>query len=186
MCPHKGGRVSIASRETSHSQLQDGNSPKQSLIGTQERICVLWWRRVGGGDGWVVERGGGEDGRILCNVQLEPLILNFKLVREVIEAQAMVFLQGKSGVSPIVRFDTSDFSTKFAGEIKELDVEGYINKKNARRLDDTIKYILVSGKQVPPPPSPPRPSQTLTHKPKKSHPLGDPSIHLDMADGSII
>ena len=58
-------------------------------------------------------------------------------------------LQGKSGVTPISRFDTSDYSTRFAGEIKELDIGSYINKKNARRLDDTIKYILVSGKQVP-------------------------------------
>jgi len=68
--------------------------------------------------------------------------------------------QGKSGVTPIARFDTTDYSTRFAGEIKDLDVEGYINKKNARRLDDTIKYILVSGKQVP---SPPTSIPTPTH-----------------------
>ena len=29
-----------------------------------------------------------------------------------------------------------------------LNIESYVNKKNARRLDDVIKYILVSGKQV--------------------------------------
>ena len=61
----------------------------------------------------------------------------------------LFILQGKSGVTPIARFDTSEFSTRFAGEIKELDVEGFVSKKNARRLDDTIKYILVAGKQVP-------------------------------------
>ena len=57
-------------------------------------------------------------------------------------------MQGVSGVSQIHRFDASDFTTQFAGEIKELDIGEYVNKKNARRLDDVIKYILVSGKQV--------------------------------------
>ena len=57
-------------------------------------------------------------------------------------------LQGVSGVTHIDRFDTSEFTTKFAGEVKDLNIENFINKKNARRLDDVIKYILVSGKQV--------------------------------------
>lgn len=51
-------------------------------------------------------------------------------------------------MTQIDRFDTKDFTTTFAGEIKELNIEKYVNKKNARRLDDVIKYILVSGKQV--------------------------------------
>lgn len=51
-------------------------------------------------------------------------------------------------MTQIDRFDTSEFATRFAGEIKELNIEDYVNKKNARRLDDVIKYILVSGKQV--------------------------------------
>ena len=48
----------------------------------------------------------------------------------------------------IDRFDTSEYTTKFAGEVKDLNIESYVSKKNARRLDDVIKYIIVSGKQV--------------------------------------
>lgn len=59
-------------------------------------------------------------------------------------------MQGKSGISAIENFDTSEYSTQFAGEIKDINLDGYVDKKNARRLDTTIKYIMVSGKQVPP------------------------------------
>ena len=56
--------------------------------------------------------------------------------------------QGVSGVSQIESFDTDDYSTRFAGNIKEFECNGYVNKKMARRMDNTIKYIMVSGKKV--------------------------------------
>ena len=57
-------------------------------------------------------------------------------------------MQGKSGITPIDKFDTHGYSTQFAGEIKQLDVSKYVNKKMARRLDDVIKYTIVAGKKV--------------------------------------
>eukprot|EP00879_Flechtneria_rotunda_P028091 GHRR01030169.1.p1 GENE.GHRR01030169.1~~GHRR01030169.1.p1 ORF type:complete len:211 (+),score=59.76 GHRR01030169.1:254-886(+) len=57
-------------------------------------------------------------------------------------------LEGRSGVTEISTFDTSGFTTRFAGEIKSLECEGYIAKKLERRLDKTIKYVLVSGKKA--------------------------------------
>lgn len=57
-------------------------------------------------------------------------------------------MQGKSGVSQIEKFDTDGYSTRFAGEIKQLDVAKYVNRKMARRLDDVIKYTIVAGKKV--------------------------------------
>jgi 3-oxoacyl-[acyl-carrier-protein] synthase II len=42
-------------------------------------------------------------------------------------------------VSEIASFDASDFSTRFAGEVRELETEGYIQKKMERRLDKCIK-----------------------------------------------
>eukprot|EP00884_Botryococcus_braunii_P010888 jgi/Botrbrau1/19800/Bobra.0124s0048.3 len=57
-------------------------------------------------------------------------------------------LEGKSGVSLIEKWDTEGYSTKFAGEIKTFDGEGYINPKNVRRLDDVIKYIILAGKKA--------------------------------------
>lgn len=57
-------------------------------------------------------------------------------------------MQGNSGISNIEKWDTSGYSTTFAGEIKQLDVSEYVNKKMARRLDDVIKYTIVAGKKV--------------------------------------
>jgi 3-oxoacyl-[acyl-carrier-protein] synthase II len=57
-------------------------------------------------------------------------------------------LAGTSGVAPIDRFDTSDFPTKFAAQIRNFDSEGYIDKKNDRRLDDCLRYALVSGNKA--------------------------------------
>jgi len=57
-------------------------------------------------------------------------------------------LEGTSGVAPIDRFDTTDFPTKFAAQIRNFDNEGYIDKKNDRRLDDCLRYALVSGNKA--------------------------------------
>lgn len=57
-------------------------------------------------------------------------------------------LEGQSGVGYIEKFDTSNFPTKIGGEIKTFSTEGYIDGKNDRRLDDVIRYCLVSGKKA--------------------------------------
>lgn len=61
-------------------------------------------------------------------------------------------LAGKSGIAAIEGFDTSDFTTQFAGEIKDFSADGYIPKKQERRLDACIKYTLVAGKKARPGP----------------------------------
>ncbi|KAJ6851740.1 3-oxoacyl-[acyl-carrier-protein] synthase I, chloroplastic [Iris pallida] len=53
-----------------------------------------------------------------------------------------------SGVSPIDRFDASKFPTRFAGQIHGFSTEGLIDGKNDRRLDDSLRYCLVSGKKA--------------------------------------
>jgi len=57
-------------------------------------------------------------------------------------------LQGTSGISLIDKFDASSFPTKFAGQIRGFSAEGYIDAKNMRRMDDSLKYCLVSGKKA--------------------------------------
>jgi len=57
-------------------------------------------------------------------------------------------LAGVSGITLIENFDTTDYSTAFAGEIKSLDCEGYVLKKWERRIDNVIKYMSVAGKKA--------------------------------------
>ncbi|KAL2543726.1 3-oxoacyl-[acyl-carrier-protein] synthase I [Forsythia ovata] len=57
-------------------------------------------------------------------------------------------LEGVSGISQIDRFDASEFSVRFAGQIRNFSSKGYIDGKNDRRLDDCWRYCLVSGKRA--------------------------------------
>ena len=42
--------------------------------------------------------------------------------------------QGKSGAAPITYFDTTDFATTFACELKEFTASNYIDRKSADRV----------------------------------------------------
>lgn len=57
-------------------------------------------------------------------------------------------IAGKSGISLIDHFDTANFSTRFAGIIRDFDVEAYMPTKEARRLDEFIQYGLAAGVQA--------------------------------------
>lgn len=53
---------------------------------------------------------------------------------------------GKSGVGPITRFDTIDFTTKIAAEVKDFDPKDYLDRKEARRMDRFTQYSVVAAK----------------------------------------
>lgn len=57
-------------------------------------------------------------------------------------------LKGQSGIGDITVFDTTDFSTRFAGEVKNFDVEAYIPKKETKKMDKFIQFGIAAGKQA--------------------------------------
>ncbi|KAL6280620.1 hypothetical protein ACE6H2_017501 [Prunus campanulata] len=57
-------------------------------------------------------------------------------------------LEGESGITLIDRFDASNFSVRFAGQIRDFSSKGYIDGKNDRRLDDCWRYGIVAGKKA--------------------------------------
>jgi 3-oxoacyl-[acyl-carrier-protein] synthase II len=56
-------------------------------------------------------------------------------------------LAGKSGAAPIKQFDTDKFKTTFACEVKDLDITQYINRKDARKMDQYCQFAMVSAIQ---------------------------------------
>jgi 3-oxoacyl-[acyl-carrier-protein] synthase II len=57
-------------------------------------------------------------------------------------------LAGKSGIKPITHFDIEPFSVHFGGPIYGFDVEQYIPKKEARKMDAFIHYGIAAGVQA--------------------------------------
>lgn len=56
-------------------------------------------------------------------------------------------LAGKSGAAPITQFDASKFKTQFACEVKDLDVNDWLDRKEARKLDRYTQLAMISAIQ---------------------------------------
>jgi len=57
-------------------------------------------------------------------------------------------INGVSGAAPITYFDTTNFKTKFACEVKNFNVEDFIDRKEARRMDRYAQYALVATEEA--------------------------------------
>ncbi|MDD2381716.1 MAG: beta-ketoacyl-ACP synthase II [Mariniphaga sp.] len=55
---------------------------------------------------------------------------------------------GVSGASPITSFDASKQKTRFACQVKDLNVEDYIERKEARKYDLYTQYALITASQA--------------------------------------
>ena len=54
-------------------------------------------------------------------------------------------LNGKSGIGPLTRLDSEQFPVKVAAEVKDFDIEEYISRKDARKMDRFTHYALASS-----------------------------------------
>jgi 3-oxoacyl-[acyl-carrier-protein] synthase II len=57
-------------------------------------------------------------------------------------------LAGKSGIDKVTLFDTQEYNTKIAGEVKDFNVEDYIPKKEAKKMDRFIQLGIAAGIQA--------------------------------------
>lgn len=53
--------------------------------------------------------------------------------------------RGESGIGHITKFDTKDFPTRIAGEVKDFNPSDYIDKKEIKKMDTFIHYALASA-----------------------------------------
>lgn len=55
---------------------------------------------------------------------------------------------GVSGAAPITRFDASKFKTRLACELKNFDVNNFIDRKEARRMDPYTHYAIITSDEA--------------------------------------
>lgn len=51
----------------------------------------------------------------------------------------------RSGIGNITKFDTADYTSKVAGEIRDFSPENYLDKREARRMDSFTLYGMVAA-----------------------------------------
>ncbi|OCT14455.1 beta-ketoacyl-[acyl-carrier-protein] synthase II [Paenibacillus pectinilyticus] len=56
--------------------------------------------------------------------------------------------KGKSGISKIEHFDTTDYKTNFAGVVKEFDAEAEVGRREVRRMDRYTQFAVAAAKQA--------------------------------------
>ena len=57
-------------------------------------------------------------------------------------------LKGVSGAGPITRFDSTEFKTKFACEVKNFNPTDFLDRKEARKLDMYAIYAMVAASEA--------------------------------------
>lgn len=53
-------------------------------------------------------------------------------------------IEGRSGIANITYFDTTNFDTKFGGEVKGFNADAFIEKKEQKKMDLFIQYALAA------------------------------------------
>lgn len=57
-------------------------------------------------------------------------------------------IEGKSGISLVSSFDTSDYETKIGAEVKDFDPYKYMDKKDVKRTDRFAQFAIAAAKQA--------------------------------------
>ena len=63
-----------------------------------------------------------------------------------IEENWQCLMTGRSGIGPITRFDSRNFATRIAGEVKGFHPEDFIAKKELRKMDPFLQFALVAAR----------------------------------------
>jgi 3-oxoacyl-[acyl-carrier-protein] synthase II len=57
-------------------------------------------------------------------------------------------VHGRSYIGPITRFDTTNYPTRFAGDVRGFVVDDYLPPKDARRMDPFVQYGYAAATQA--------------------------------------
>lgn len=54
-------------------------------------------------------------------------------------------IDGKSGIGPLTRLNPEDYPAKVAAEVKDFEIEAYLEKKEARKMDRFTHYAIAAS-----------------------------------------
>ncbi len=57
-------------------------------------------------------------------------------------------VSGKNGVGPITHFDSTNYKTRFAAEIKDYDPLNYFDRKDVRKYDPYAQFALIAAEEA--------------------------------------
>ena len=57
-------------------------------------------------------------------------------------------IAGKSGITKITRFDSSEYACQIAGEVKDFNPGDYIDKKEIKKMDAFIHYAVAASQEA--------------------------------------
>lgn len=57
-------------------------------------------------------------------------------------------IMGVSGIDYITKFDTEDFTTKIAAEVKDFNAEDYIDKREAKKMDRFTQFAVAAAQMA--------------------------------------
>jgi 3-oxoacyl-[acyl-carrier-protein] synthase II len=67
---------------------------------------------------------------------------------ESVDALFAALCEGKSGISTIESFDTTDYPVHFGGEIKHFDVTRYVEQRESKRMDRFTQLAMAAASQA--------------------------------------
>ena len=56
--------------------------------------------------------------------------------------------EGKVGIGPITKFDTTDYKVKIAAEVKDFNAKDHMDPRAARRMDPFCQYAVTAAKEA--------------------------------------
>lgn len=57
-------------------------------------------------------------------------------------------VEGKCGIAPITHYDTSSQKVKLAGEVKNLDLDRYVDRRESRKMDKYTQFAMAAAEQA--------------------------------------